>query len=138
MFPSFFPHAIIFSCALRSLRQGPGDKQKEGQPIIATFLTEAGWLTLLADLPSHMQLIFLRGHPLHTPISPSRRKRGLTLSFLPKTMTFPRVCSFLNLHSTRFCPFSPGRVMLRRATVGLAAPGNGYKREHDSHQSVMS
>lgn len=101
---------------------------QSGQPIVATFLTEA----------SRMQLIFLRGGSPHTPISSSRRKRELTLSFLPKTMTFPRVCSFLNLHSTRFWPFSPGRVMLRRATVGLAAPGNGHKREAWCRDDVMT
>lgn len=70
-----------------------------------------------------------------SPISPDTlyyilfMDSALTLSFLPKTMTFPRVCSFLNLHSTRFCPFSPGSVMLRRATVGLAAPINRQEKK---------
>lgn len=61
----------------------------------------------------------------------------LTLSFLPKTMTFPRVCSFLNLHSTRFCPFSPGSVMLRRATVGLAAPRDWYEKDVNTNTIVL-
>lgn len=46
----------------------------------------------------------------------------LTLSFRPKTLTFPWACSFRNRHSTRFCPFSPGRVMFLFAMVGLAVP----------------
>lgn len=45
-----------------------------------------------------------------------------TLSLRPNTITFPLACSLRKRHSTRFCPLSPGRLMLRLATVGLAAP----------------
>lgn len=53
--------------------------------------------------------------------------RVLTLSFRPNTTVFPRSCSFLNLHSTKFWPFSPGNVMFLRTTVGLAAPTNKHE-----------
>lgn len=60
----------------------------------------------------------------------------LTLSFLPNTTVFPRICSFLNLHSTKFCPFSPGNVMFLRTTVGLAAPANERRRR--LHTSALT
>ena len=50
----------------------------------------------------------------------------LTLSFRPKTLTLPWACSFRNLHSTKFWPFSPGRVMFLLATVGLAVPARTW------------
>lgn len=45
-----------------------------------------------------------------------------TLSLRPNTITFPLACSLRKRHSTKFCPLSPGKLMLRLATVGLAAP----------------
>lgn len=49
---------------------------------------------------------------------------SLTLSRRPKTVTCPRACSFLCLHSTRLRPLSMGRVTFLLPTVGLTVPAS--------------
>lgn len=52
----------------------------------------------------------------------SGKQVKLTLSFLPKTVILPLVCSLRRRHSMELRPLSVGSVMFLRPMVGLTEP----------------
>lgn len=50
----------------------------------------------------------------------------LTLNLRPYTVTCPRACSFLCLHSTRLRPLSIARVTFLLLTVGMTVPASRW------------
>lgn len=50
----------------------------------------------------------------------------LTLNLRPYTVTCPRACSFLCLHSTRFRPLSMAKVTFLLLTVGMMVPASRW------------